>query len=557
MRTDSVAVREAAAAAHGRAVLATGTGAGAGAGLQFEVDDVARVRQLLRAHRGGPALEIGVESTTTLLDTYFDTADWRLRRAGGALRLRRVNGTVEATLELHSGARLIDQRLPAASVRPPDVLVGDLARRCTGPVGTRVHAVVGRRRLVPLFEVTTTRHAYPIRIDGAPVGALVIDDSASARGRRRRAVRLTRLHLAGDDRAGEALALVVALLAGDPPLIHAAPPTFETLLAAHALEPAESASRSPGITATMTVGEVALAAIGRQLGRLLALEPATRLGEDREALHDMRVAIRRLRATLRLFRPVLSVRAQRVHEDLRIVAAGLGRVRDLDVQLEELEGYRRADGAADARALRPLVALYSRRRVAARQHMLRVLDSRHYHRAVVACLAMLRHGPLRSVAAARAPILGAAPTLIERSYRRFRRLGDRIAPTSPPEQCHALRIRCKRLRYAVEVHAGIYGKPARAWLRRLVELQQVLGAHQDAVVGAAQLRELGQGAERAVPARSLAAVSRLAAWNDERARVARRAFPRAYRKILGKRLHRLWRTLDERAEEATTTASAG
>ncbi len=525
------------------------------AGGPFDVDDVDRVRQRLRRHRG-PAFSIGPESTVTRLDTYFDTGDWRLRRAGCALRLRRTNGNVEATLELrsrppHVAARTIEQQLSIVGVRAPDALIRDLARRRIGPVGTRVHAVVGRRRLLPLFEVATTRSMFPVRRHGAAAGAIMIEDSTSPRGRGRRPVRMTRLHLALADRQAATSVVmepVLALLTSHPPLVRPAAPAFEVLLSAHELEPAESCARKSHIAGTMTVGEVALATIARQLGRVLAFEPAARLGENREALHDMRVATRRLRAAIRLFRPGLSRRALRVDDDLRIVATGLGSVRDLDVQLEELDAYRNGDGAADARALQSLVALYSRRRVMARQHMVRILESQHYRRAIATCLAVLRYGPLRRAAVARQPILAAAPRLIERPFRKFRKRGDRITSESPPEKYHALRIRCKRLRYAVEVHAGIYGKPARAWLQRLTELQSLLGAHQDAVVGAAHLRDLGQSVDATLPAATLAAIDRLADWNDVRARAARRAFPRAYRKTLGKRRLRLWRVVDARAD---------
>ena len=58
------------------------------------------------------------------------------------------------------------------------------------------------------------------------------------------------------------------------------------------------------------MGEVAFAVVRRQLAVLAAKEPGTRLGEDPEELHDMRVATRRLRAALSFFAGVLPVRAQ-------------------------------------------------------------------------------------------------------------------------------------------------------------------------------------------------------------------------------------------------------
>src|SRR5215212_10108639 len=77
---------------------------------------------------------------------------------------------------------------------------------------------------------------------------------------------------------------------------------------------------------------------------MLAHEPGVRLGEDPEELHDMRVATRRLRAALKLYKEVLPKRAERYERDLRHFAGSLGEVRDLDVHLERLAGEASRDG---------------------------------------------------------------------------------------------------------------------------------------------------------------------------------------------------------------------
>ena len=101
-----------------------------------------------------------------------------------------------------------------------------------------------------------------------------------------------------------------------------------------------------------------------------AKEPGTRLGEDPEELHDMRVATRRLRAALSLFEAVLPVRAQVFREELGWLARLLGTVRDLDVQLEGLavlSSPADVHTAADGRdPLVELAALLGREREAAR-----------------------------------------------------------------------------------------------------------------------------------------------------------------------------------------------
>ena len=90
------------------------------------------------------------------------------------------------------------------------------------------------------------------------------------------------------------------------------------------------------VSASSTMGEIAFAVAAAPARRVRDKEPGTRLGEDPEELHDMRVATRRLRAALSLFEGVLPVRAQVSGRSSGGWPGLLGAVRDLDVQLESL-----------------------------------------------------------------------------------------------------------------------------------------------------------------------------------------------------------------------------
>jgi CHAD domain-containing protein len=141
------------------------------------------------------------------------------------------------------------------------------------------------------------------------------------------------------------------------------------------------------VTESSTMGELAFAVLRRQLAVLRDKEPGTRLGEDAEELHDMRVATRRLRAALSLFADVLPVRAQAFREELGWLGRLLGTVRDLDVQQEGLADMAAATAGWSA-GLRPddhdplgeLAALLERDREAARAEMLAGLDSVRWDR---------------------------------------------------------------------------------------------------------------------------------------------------------------------------------
>lgn len=96
----------------------------------------------------------------------------------------------------------------------------------------------------------------------------------------------------------------------------------------------------PAAQKMMPVGGLASAILSTQFSALRAREAGTRDGSDPEELHTMRVAIRRLRAAVRLFEPALRPEAGRFREELGWVGGGLSAVRDLDVQLARLAEWR-------------------------------------------------------------------------------------------------------------------------------------------------------------------------------------------------------------------------
>src|SRR5206468_4168554 len=84
--------------------------------------------------------------------------------------------------------------------------------------------------------------------------------------------------------------------------------------------------------------------------------------DDPERLHDMRVAIRRLRAMLALFADVLPIRFAAAAATLEWIARALGAVRDLDVQLAHLDAWRAEMDRDDAEGLTMVSDVLRRRR---------------------------------------------------------------------------------------------------------------------------------------------------------------------------------------------------
>jgi CHAD domain-containing protein len=191
-----------------------------------------------------------------------------------------------------------------------------------------------------------------------------------------------------------------------------------------------------------------------------------------------------------------------------------------------------------------LIPLLAEERALARVPLLRVLDSPRYRRFVAAYTAFLRGGPRDGQRAADRAVLAAAPDLIARRYAAVRKAGDRLTKASPPAAYHALRIRCKRLRYAAQCFAPLYGQPARAMARRAAAVQDILGLQQDAQVALRTLHRLCQRRGRRLPPATLFALGQAAARFAQQAAEARAGFARAYHGLAGKRWKRLRDTIE-------------
>jgi triphosphatase len=522
---------------------------------QFEATALPRIERWLASQPFAPELAVIAGTRRVLRDTYVDTDDWRFYRAGFALRLRATGNDCEATLKSF-GTHDDGPRRRREITEPAPDADAEALRGLEGPVGERVRALAGTSRLVALFQVRTRRRSFDLMRGDERVGEIALDATAIARGSDRPA-RLSRVEVEATDRVDPAVEAVVAAFRDVWSLTPAATSKFALGVAVHELEPPTGAPDlgPTAITTASSAGEVAFAALRTDFAAVLANELGTRLGEDPEPLHDMRVAIRRLRVALKIFADVLPARGRRFRDSLGALAKPLGETRDLDVQLAELARRRQALDPRDAEALAPLFALLRRRRDDARRRMLAALDARSYTRLVESMSAFLRAGPAKRQPAARAAILGVGPRLVRRRYKKLKRRGAALGADSPAEDWHALRIQTKRLRYTLEFHEPIYGKAARTLIDPLVDLQDLLGEHQDAEIAASSLRALCQNGLRELAPATAFAIGELAQAYVQRAAELRDRFPKLYRKVRGRRWKRLRRAV-ERDEPADTAGAA-
>src|SRR5271165_4519844 len=149
---------------------------------QLACTDLGSVRRWLADHGTIDGLVLEPRSTLQIFDTYLDTDDWRIHRAGFALRIRSGSGKPEATLKsLHSASAEVADRLELSETLENSETAS--IQHSLGPVGTRVHAVSGERALKPLFELRTSRQRFAIRREdeALQLGEIALDETVISR----------------------------------------------------------------------------------------------------------------------------------------------------------------------------------------------------------------------------------------------------------------------------------------------------------------------------------------------------------------------------------------
>ncbi|SDP21425.1 CHAD domain-containing protein [Actinopolyspora xinjiangensis] len=238
-----------------------------------------------------------------------------------------------------------------------------------------------------------------------------------------------------------------------------------------------------------SVVEHVRAALDARTRVLLAHEAGTRSGADPEDLHRMRVSVRRMRAVLKAGRSWLQPGwCRELRSELGWLGRGLGPVRDLDVQLAELrERHEELDRAEREPAARLLDEL-ARRRESARAELLEMMRGDRYQR----LLRSLGEAVADGLPSSADPPSGneALYELVRNRLGKVERAVRRLDDPPRDEGLHALRIETKRLRYCAELAVPVFDGAVREVLDAAEKLQDVLGAHQDAVVTEEWLRYL-------------------------------------------------------------------
>jgi CHAD domain-containing protein len=257
--------------------------------------------------------------------------------------------------------------------------------------------------------------------------------------------------------------------------------------------PAESAS-APRSAPSEPFLVFAHKVLRRELEALVAQKPEPGVTPSAEDIHQLRVAARRLRVALRLFRQLLPSRpVAELRAELKWFAGALGDVRDLDVYADNFHDYAVQVPAAQREALDAYEVHLRRARAEARGRLAAHFADPRSGRLFAAAATFLAEGPSAG-ALRRWRSLSTRDGIrasLRKSLKRLRKRAAALTARSSAADFHEVRIRAKRLRYELEFFAEVY--PAlTAYAKATKALQEILGEHQDAATASARLRSYGQ-----------------------------------------------------------------
>jgi CHAD domain-containing protein len=437
---------------------------------------------------------------------YFDTVDLRLAKRGITLRRRSGGDDAGWHLKLPASADArVEMHEPLgrqATVVPASLLTFVLAYTRGAPLQpiAKIMTSRRRRRLLDADGVVLA----DVAADGVTAFTLdALGEPAASQSWREVEVELSAADLKLLDNADEALTAAGFVRSGSSSKL-------ANLLAQRL--PAGDEPREDRLSA----GSVLHSYVRNQVDTLLSYDARVRVDEP-DAVHQMRVATRRLRSALREFAELLdSAAIGNLDEELRWLAGVLGEVRDIEVLRERLLtelASLPADlvvGPVQSRVTGQLGGEYD----AARERMLEAMVTARYF-ALLDCLEQLESEPRlteQAHGAARDVFTGH----VQRSWRRLARRASRVLATesegehmpsataagdsqseAAAEQIHDARKSAKRARYVLEAVRPAMGRKARRLSKRLASIQEVLGTHQDTVVARAVIKRLCSDARQA------------------------------------------------------------
>ena len=444
--------------------------------------DLPRLRQAL--------LEIAPDSASgeqRLLSTYYDTPELLLKKRALTLRVREQSGGFIQTVKAGdlAGADILSRG------EWEDALDGDRPQLEAPESGPHLPQQIGEG-LRPLFVTEVRRTVADIEPSPGTVVEAAIDEGEIRLGGGGASEPIAELEL--ELKSGDAAGLYDIALQ----LLEAAPIRIETRSKSErGYRLAEGGEAPPQAVRAERVAldpEMTVAATLQQIGRngmaqLLRNEPAVLAGEP-EGIHQMRVAIRRIRSAVSSLRKTLSAEDRRwVEEELGRIGGVLGPVRNIDVFATELLPGARA-GLHGETGCGELAAALARLREAGYDRIKEAILGEEYAGATLRLLRWFETRG-REMTLPPEPRIGKiAPVVLDRRRRKLRRRSKGFGRLTPWER-HKLHIAAKKLRYTIELFECLLEpRDLQKYVKTLKALQDDMGYANDVRVAHDFLPEL-------------------------------------------------------------------
>ena len=427
-----------------------------------------------------------------LVSTYFDTEDCALAKQGLALRIRSGDGRFVQTLKSSGDGGVVfsrgewewevDGETPDLSLLSDTPASAEQLREL--PAG-----------LKPLFFTDVTRTIRILHLDRGTTAEAALDAGRVVAGDAEEPVLELELELRAG-KPGPLYRLALELHAESPIGIATESKAARGYQLATRQEPHTQKAPEIRLAPALTAAEGFQRITDSLLGHFLVNQPAALAGAT-EGIHQMRVAIRRLRAHLVLFAPYLEPHARgRFENELQRVGRVFGEARDWDVFCTEIlpniqetvhasTWLHLLHGPAELR--RQSAHVEFRRECAAPTFSALVLSFAGWAADGADTPELLGSEELRQ------PLAELAPGLLDALDQKVQRRGRHVGEASDPE-LHALRKSLKKLRYGVEFLGSLFPDQERQRFQHRCEaLQGTLGAVQDAAMAVSLAESLAAG----------------------------------------------------------------
>jgi inorganic triphosphatase YgiF len=449
-----------------------------------------------------PGGKTGERSDSHLLSTYFDTAKHKLRRHGLTLRVRQNGSTNIQTIKAANGAQFGRGEWEAKIKNDaPDLREADDTP--LEPFASRKL----RRKLKPVFKTTVHRITVPVRTRSSEI-ELAIDRGRIIAGQRATPIEELELELKSG-RLADLFHVARAIERRSGAELDLRSKSERGYGLARGEEEKVVFARPIDLEGDMTASE-AFKVIARATLRHFSGNADAVRNLDAEGVHQMRVGLRRLRAAISLFSKVLPrAGTGAVKRELKWLTGELAPAREVDVfirkQVEPITHDR-----ALSRGGKAIKGEFDDKRAHAFARARRAASSERFRRLLVDTLEWIESKPAPRADDADVRIDKFAANVLRHRVGKARKQGRHLDRLSPRAR-HKLRIRIKKIRYAVDFFQGLF--PAKREQRRLKRLsshlkkiQGALGALNDSVAHRKMALEAAlQAPRRNRRARALAA----------------------------------------------------